>query len=164
MKAAALLAAMLLVAACQRAPSEAALVAGDGPTPSATPAPAAPEAFDPAEIIGTWRPYSDGAEQEFGSLAITEGRIAFTNLGTADYQLRGRYAVLSWREFQPAARDLCGDAPPEVVEFRPEDKNATLAAGTPGQWLQLSFFASARAIGTDRSTSNELCRIVTWSR
>lgn len=165
MKAAVGLAAVLLLAsACQRPASEA-TPSPDGtawsPAPSET---AAAGVFAQAQIIGTWRPYSRGTDLEFGSLEITDSRISLANFGSADYQLRGRYAVLTWREFYSEARILCGNAPPELLEFELEDKREILAAGTPGQWLSVSFFETAAAIGTDRSTSTELCRVSTWSR
>ena len=163
MRAALALFAAGLAAACQAPARDA------DPAPVATQAIAAtsdspPETFDLSRIAGAWRPYSDGADQEFGQLEITADRVTFSRLGTATMAVKGRFGLLTWTQFQPAARDLCGEAPPPLVEFRIIPKATILAEGTPGEWLEVSFYKSVEAISANRETTTDLCRISTWDR
>lgn len=157
--------ATALLAGCQAQQDATAPSAPAANDQAATTAPAeSPAAIDIAAISGAWAPYSTGADTEFGNLDISADRAVFSRLGTATVAMQGRFAVLTWTAIQPEARNICGEEPPPLVEFRVTPKATILAEGTPGDFIELSFYRRVEAMGADRETTTDLCRIATWER
>lgn len=116
------------------------------------------------DIAGTWQPYSDGAESEFGVLTIAPGTLFLAAIGTAGLEFEGDHALLAWQEDYPALEGVCPEGPPAVVEFRRSDKSEFLAQEETGELLELSFYSSADNLAAGRDNNLDLCRISSWSR